>query len=486
MDNNLISELDEKRVDELLVYAPAYSAQNSDNIKKLFMEKTTVSHETGKRIVGKRVLLAAAIAAVVVALSGIVLAVYTGFDLGRLFNSLFNNPATEEYRIDVGQTEATGDLEITVVSAYVDGSKIYAMLEISDPVGNRLSDSMRILNNNLLGLFTSAVSYDEVENKAALVVTLYMAGPVELGSQIDFSIDAILSGIEYISHQPIDFDIAAHICVGETVSMEEWLESIIISPKDSISSGTSGDVNEDARFLKTGAMAVEIPGIDWAIMTNVGMIEGMLHLQMEYTDKWNHDYNYGSFSLLDGDGNNIEYSRHIDKGNYTQGSYQELVFDIGDNAELSSFRLAFSGVRVEHIIAGTWEVGFAVDRLLPSVAMTAFPQDSPYFTELDITCSPMTTSIRAATANPENPDWGDRSSSEILAVMDKYIQGMMDYVNGFEPPHLILTDGSIVPIERLNSMYDYYCGDIWGESLFFDIDKLFSITFCGEVYEFSR
>ena len=33
---------------------------------------------------------------------------------------------------------------------------------------------------------------------------------------------------------------------------------------------------------------------------------------------------------------------------------------------------------------------------------------------------------------------------------------------------------------------DYYSGDAWGESVYFDIDMLFSITFCGEEYIFSE
>jgi len=60
MKNNIITELDEKRIDELLSYTPDYSAHNSENIRKLFMQKTEKSRNSGKRI---RVAMIAAIIA---------------------------------------------------------------------------------------------------------------------------------------------------------------------------------------------------------------------------------------------------------------------------------------------------------------------------------------------------------------------------------------------------------------------------------------
>ncbi|MDR2571590.1 MAG: DUF4245 domain-containing protein [Oscillospiraceae bacterium] len=58
MERNIITELDEKRIDELLSYTPGYSVENSDNIKKLFMQKTKKKNYSGKRV---RVALIAAI-----------------------------------------------------------------------------------------------------------------------------------------------------------------------------------------------------------------------------------------------------------------------------------------------------------------------------------------------------------------------------------------------------------------------------------------
>jgi len=45
-----------------------------------------------RRRPGKRILFAAAIVALIAAISGIALAISTGFDFGSFYNSLFSNP----------------------------------------------------------------------------------------------------------------------------------------------------------------------------------------------------------------------------------------------------------------------------------------------------------------------------------------------------------------------------------------------------------
>jgi len=64
----------------------------------------------------------------------------------------------------------------------------------------------------------------------------------------------------------------------------------------------------------------------------------------------------------------------------------------------------------------------------------------------------------------------------LCTIMHEYNNGMIAYVDSFDPPFLTLIDSSVIPVERLSTMYDYYSGDAWGESVYFDIDMLYSIT----------
>jgi hypothetical protein len=88
----------------------------------------------------------------------------------------------------------------------------------------------------------------------------------------------------------------------------------------------------------------------------------------------------------------------------------------------------------------------------------------------------MTTTIHMITGNPEPTDWHGMADEEIMDAMHEYNNGMIAYVDSFDPPFLTLIDSSVIPVERLSSMYDYYSGDAWGESVYFDIDMLYSIT----------
>jgi len=192
MNHSLISGLNEQNLDELLLYFPDYSIQNLNNIKKLFLMKSNK-----KRKVSKRVAVIAAIVAIFLALSSLALAAFTTLDFGRIFNSFFNNPAAEAVRIDVGQTIVSDGFEITLLSAFVDNNKAYMMVEMRDIEDKRLSNNMMAVAENVEGLGSEVVLYDETESVATMILSLFLAGPVNEGDTITIPISSILSEISY-------------------------------------------------------------------------------------------------------------------------------------------------------------------------------------------------------------------------------------------------------------------------------------------------
>ena len=276
-----------------------------------------------KPVKSKRLLLVAAVAAVVIALSGIVLATFTDYSFGRIFNSFFNNQAAEEYRIEGSQSVYASGLEISMLSAFVDNNNAYILIEIRDVEGNRLSDSVVALAENVEGLASEVVQYDEAENTVTMVLTLFLAGPIDEGDIISFPIGAILTEPRHLG------------------------------------------VNENA-------------------------------------------------------------------------------------------------------ILGLWEISFVVSTEIPTKNITVVPADSPFLTELEIECTPMTTTIL-------------KQLQSAVQVGD-----VVDYIDSFGNPFLTLNDGSVITLEPTGSIFDSDIG--WGgyASVFFDIDRLYSITFCGEEYIFGR
>ena len=462
MNRNIITELDERRLDELMAYAPGYSEQSTDNIRQLFLQKAASRRKSGS---GKRIFVRALIAAVLVALSGIAVAAGMGVDFGEIYNSFFNNPAAE-HKIEIGQSVENSGLEVTLLSAFTDGSRAHALLELRDISEARLSDSIRILSKAYrYDISAGPVSYDEKANTATLALTFPLHEPVRMGDRLSLPVDTILSGVERFDAKPVAFDLAAHALDSAGISQDEWNDAASGGVKMPGTAAYTGAEEPNFILLPLDKTALALDGIDWAVVTNIGVIDGCLHLQIKHTDAYNSDYNYGHFHLLDSEGNTV-YS-YFDIG---INGYREMAFEIPGG--LSAYRMAFSGEKIENVVHGPWNMSFVIDSELPKQTITVTPAASLYFTEIDVTCSPISTSI-----------WF--YSEEVMGEGAlEAIRAMSDYYAGFEAPYLTLTDGSVIPLEFSGSAFDNAGGTADYESIYFDIGNLKSITICGEEYFF--
>ena len=141
---------------------------------------------------------------ILVSFSGLAFAAYTNLDLGRIFNSFFNNPTVDQ-RMDVGQTVIENGLEVTLLSAICDSNRAYIMVEVKDIEGKRLSDSIVALSLNGGGLGAEKVVYDDTENKATMILSKDLVSSVSEGDVVNIKIDAIFS--KFIGElEYIDFD----------------------------------------------------------------------------------------------------------------------------------------------------------------------------------------------------------------------------------------------------------------------------------------
>jgi len=464
MNRNIITELDEKRLDELLTYAPEYTEHNAENIKKLFLNKATVKQKT---VSGKRIFIGALLAAVLVAVSGITIAAGLGVDFGRIYNSFFNNSEVE-YKIEIGQSIESNGMVVTLLSAFTDGDRAHALVELSDLNANRLSDSIRILSSRYRYDFHGGpVSYDEIANTATLALTVILHEPMREGDSLSLPIDTILSGIEPIEGRPIDFDLSSHAHESESISQDAWNEAASSGVKTPGTAAYTGDSEPDIMLLPLNETAFSLDGIDCAIVTNIGIIDGYLHLQIKQTDAYDSNYNNGYFELLDSENNRT--SSYFD---ISINGYRELVFEIPKG--LSDYRLAITGEEIENVVHGPWNMSFVIDSEIPKKCLTAVPSASLYFSGIHVTCSPISTTIWL---NCPEGFFGDGT----LGIL----KTMHDYYLSFDVPYLTLTDGSVIQLEASVSSFDNTGGSAELESVYFDISKLNSITICGEEYFFA-
>ena len=509
MSNLLVTELGEKQLDELLAYTPGFTAKNLDNIKTQCLQKAAKKRKTGKRL-----LLLAIAAAVAFALSGVALAAYTGFDFGSFYNSLFNNPNVGE-RLEVGRTATSNGLEITLLSAVVDRHQAFLTIEIIDTEGSRLSDSISVVKENyadgIHAILTGPVIYSEAENKATIALTvLYNDNIAEKGAA-RLSIDAITTSIMRIGNKPLGFDIAANATDKESIPLQDWHDllgggggySTSVGYNRDAKGGTPTEIGEpEPRPIMPGGKNVVIDGFEWAVVSNAGVADGFLHIQIKFLYEnerdmlSNKNIDKALFCIIDGEGNatGICYQAN-------NSGYLDMMFEIGEETDLADLTLALWGDRLvtDTVIQGPWNVDFEVGQALDQRVLVAYPDEDPVFSKFEVTCSPVRFVVRM-TANGVYTDENgytqregyekdanyDRADAEsLLAIQRELINELMGYFNSFETPYLTLEDGSMVALEPMENLFDMHGGEAWCRTDYYDIEAIRSVTLCGREYSFT-
>ena len=509
MGHNFITELSEERLDELLAYAPDFTAENLDNISSRCLQK-----KASRRKIGRRTILAAAVAALIISLSGMALAVSTGFgSLGNFYSSLFNNPDAEG-RIEIGQTVVSNGIELTLLSAFVDGHTAYLTIELRDLEGSRLTGSMRVLNEDFSKLVPHVLSvgpviYYEAENKATMVVEAHYGRNIsELGTAT-FIIDTIQSSYMRTRTLALEFDIDAHAADNESVSLEQWHG--MLGGGSGYSTGAGYDKMEkggppweigepEPRPLKPGDMNAVIGGFDWAVVSNAGVADGFLHVQIRFIydnerDLLSNKYSqYANFCIIDGNGNATGIYYQVNNSGYLN-----MMFEIDADAGLSDLTLALWGDEFipDNIIRGLWSIDYAVDKAMPNRALTAYTEDSPVIAKVEVTSSPVRTSMQLTAHGvviDENnyisrpavaaDGYEDKTASEKMEIQRVFGNEIAEYYRSFDTPHLTLDDGSIIVLWAHNEMIDWFGVSVWWPTVYFDIERLQSITICGVEYFF--
>ncbi|MCL2592931.1 MAG: DUF4179 domain-containing protein [Defluviitaleaceae bacterium] len=463
---NLISELSEQQLDELLAYTPTFSDKNHANIKARFMEEASRKVEKTKRPFRKAFLPYAA-AILILMTSTAVFAAVTYLDLGHIFNSFFNN-ANVTNRFDVGKTVVREGIEITVISVYTDGLQAYAMLEIADLQENRLSNNLGLVFENRYyhAYIVTPIIYSEATRTA--LVSIRIDYQIPLDTNMAFTINDLLLGARNVIFEPIAFPLSLHARQRDMIVRAEWEEAA--SKGLIVDGGTTARIGleeEPQLFLHINEIEETLPNADWAVITNIGLNNEFLHIQIRRTETWNLDSNFGHLNLLDENDEPIWSIFSIRRGDYT-----EYVFDIGSADRLDEITLAFAGMVVDAVVPGPWEFDISIAAQAEKVSAMLEIQNSQYFNQADITISPMTTSIRFFATN-------EMDSLE-------FVRRMRGYVMDFGDPFITLKDGTTVELFPDSVMFGSDGGISNFNSFYFDISQIFSITILDDEHLIER
>ena len=326
-------------------------AWDVERIKELAMGKVQRSAVGAKQSATRRFRggFAAIAAVIMLVFAGAALAVSDVIDFGARLQSIFRSEAAAPYlqtgeHITVNASE--GEVEVELIAALVEASgfdvrgfsNLYVELQITDPIGGRLSDSLQLfLWDDRSGVYvpagpiareTDIQVIDENTVRAGFVITDSLV-EVEGERVIGFSIlepvvrfDLIASGIHFVQEQPTEFNIGAHIGID--------------SP-------------------------VVVPGAEFIQITDI-RLDPLDPSRLSITYQ-NSQYGWGwpSLSLLHTDG------RVITMGGGHSGPYGvpgvHIPFRIRD-IDPNDLTLVISGSVAEHTMRGSWEFAIPADAML--------------------------------------------------------------------------------------------------------------------------
>lgn len=472
VNDNLIANLTDEQLDELLAYTPAFSQANVANIKARSLEKISTDTKRGFSVKKLAVTLVAAV--LLFAMSTAVLAYTTGFELGDIFNSFFNNPAAAHV-MDVDKVVVNNGIEMTLVSAHTDGANLSAMLIVRDLEGNRFDDDFDlVINNELrlrLGYVSTPVVYDNQRGGFVMGINIAQLphfDNINVGDYFTFSVESVLSDMACFESMYVEFPLHEYAIERDMVTYLEWMQEV----------GTRGqgprrwtDARELGTMLKPGELSIHLRGIDSIEITNIGFYNGNLHIQTRRTDYW--------------DDNSNRVHIHIDGINgvliptfqVISGQYQEDVFYVGEIDNLKEMRLGFWGIRAGTVTTGPWDFTFPVTAAAESITQAIQIQHSAYIGSVRMTISPMSTSINFRMLQHK-----ERESNTTMPNVE--------YFYSYGEPYFTLKDGTVVELFRGRFMTvsifsicpRYNEVTLLFNSVYFDISQIYSITIMGVVH----
>lgn len=342
----------------------------SDNANKVF---DTFINKEREKIKGRKYFNKKIIAAVVAAsLGGIIcvpVAAATIPSFGRLLNII---DSKFEFMLQpIELTSIDNGVKMEVVAAMNDDDMAVVYITMEDLVGDRLiqgniKEKVIDLDDYTLtegNVFTSEViGYDE-KNKTATIRMQANGGENLDGKEVGFSVSSYLTG-ENKYNSKIDISILIN-------SLEKnKVETISYYTKNN-SSGGGGmlylreyEGKGEIKVLKPNEKKIAFPNIDFMHISNIGILDGKLHIQTKVTSDSIHDHGYIYFTDKNGNDLNLDYASinfGIDDNEQAiyGNNYTEYIFEL-DKINLNDIVLNADLYSDAKQVKGNWNTKFKI------------------------------------------------------------------------------------------------------------------------------
>ncbi|OPZ94128.1 MAG: hypothetical protein BWY74_00799 [Firmicutes bacterium ADurb.Bin419] len=329
----------------------------SSELENKIIDSPNKTRSTRKR---PSVVVVAAVILVMLSVS-VMAASITNF--GKLLSII--SPQVEQNLQPIKLSSEDNGIKMEVLAAMSDNNTTIAYISIQDLTADRVGDSIDLYNYSIskYNSATSEVIWYDAASKTAFIKLLGNGGKNLEGKIVTLQVDSFLSNKQ--SYKLFDTGIDLMKVIGSTTISTIPLDMKIVS-------GGSGDLFDEFRkrgiinVLKTDQTNIALPNISFAHISNIGIIDGKLHIQTKWTGGGIDDH--GTFILANDSGDKTYPSSiyfSIDKnGKAIYGrDYIEFIFEINET-EINKYKLfADHFTTYGHYTEGKWQNTFKLEAM---------------------------------------------------------------------------------------------------------------------------
>lgn len=264
----------------------------------------------------------------------------------------------------VNKTSEDQGIRMQTLGAVRDGSTTEIYVALTDLTADRVNASLDVYDFHVSGgraHNAQLVQYDVAERTA---IVRFLVQGKRLNNRMSVQIRSFLSG----ANKEENYDSGLNL--SEFLSKKQQNEYDTLDPLEDSISGWGGESSlelseqEFIHVLRQDQTHIKLPGIDWMYISNIGFVDGKLHIQINPDDEMGR-YNHGEFFFTDDRGNKLDIPMNsVSYGSYIKGDtryggdYEEYIFDISDISQLEHLQLKGNFTSYDQFVTGKWETTF--------------------------------------------------------------------------------------------------------------------------------
>lgn len=269
----------------------------------------------------------------------------------------------------IGMVDEYDGIEVKTLAAINDNDMIYIYFTMRDLKADRIDSSIDIydfLVTKTIGMNTEVISFDESTKTATLRMTGF-GGENLNNKKISMIINSFLTGARKEEYN-------TRLCLAEILSDMPYAKTEHISKKD-ITGGSGEEIRtitdngQEIILLKRDELNLEIQGLEWMTISNIGFVDDKLHIQINPDSNMGR-FNHGDFFFKNEkdesvyyDYNKISFGEYKLENTIYGGDYIEYIFDISDIKELEKLKLMGTFTVYDKYTTGKWENQFTVSAI---------------------------------------------------------------------------------------------------------------------------